>query len=227
MSGICKIENHPEEICPVNRRQPQKPFNIGRVLKKISLSAFVVFSFILYAAHKSVDNSGAALIGDAQAPGLQQVFTPTQPPPSTDLASVAPTPQGDANVNQPATLQPAPTAVPQQALVPTQAPPPTATSAPSRGQYKDGTYQGPAVDAFYGMVQVQAVIQNGKIKTVQFLQYPNDRRTSVRINQVAVPYLQQEAMQVQSANVDIISGATLTSEGFIMSLQAALANAHS
>jgi uncharacterized protein with FMN-binding domain len=73
---------------------------------------------------------------------------------------------------------------------------------------------------------VQAVIQNGKIKTVQFLQFPNDRRTSQRINSIAIPYLQQEALQAQNSNVDIISGATLTSEAFMMSLQSALANAH-
>ena len=75
-------------------------------------------------------------------------------------------------------------------------------------------------------MQVQATVQNGKIAQVQFLQYPTDRRTSQQINAIAVPDLQQEAIQAQSANVDIISGATLTSEGFQMSLQSALANAH-
>ena len=90
------------------------------------------------------------------------------------------------------------------------------------GQYKNGTYTGPEVDAFYGLVKVQAVVQNGKLANVQFLEYPNDRRTSVRINSVAVPYLQSEAVQAQGTNVDFISGATLTSEAFVESLQAAL-----
>jgi uncharacterized protein with FMN-binding domain len=61
---------------------------------------------------------------------------------------------------------------------------------------------------------------------VQFLQYPSDRRTSQRINSIAMPYLRQEAIQAQSAQVDIISGATLTSEGFQASLQSALQAAH-
>ena len=74
----------------------------------------------------------------------------------------------------------------------------------------------------WGYVQVQATIQNGKISDVQFVQYPSDRRTSRSINSIADPMLQQEAIQAQSANVDIISGATLTSEGFQMSLQSAL-----
>jgi uncharacterized protein with FMN-binding domain len=62
---------------------------------------------------------------------------------------------------------------------------------------------------------------------VTFLQYPNDRRTSVRINQQVMPWLQSEAVQAQNANVDIITGATLTSEAFAQSLQAALSNARS
>ena len=71
-------------------------------------------------------------------------------------------------------------------------------------------------------MRVQTIIRNGKIANVQFLEYPSDRRTSVRINNFAVPLLQQEAIQAQTANVDFISGATLTSQAFEMSLQSAL-----
>jgi uncharacterized protein with FMN-binding domain len=74
-------------------------------------------------------------------------------------------------------------------------------------------------------VQVKVDIQNGQIANIQFIQYPNDRSTSREINSQAMPWLTQEAIQAQSANVDIITGATLTSEGFAMSLQAALASA--
>ncbi|HEY9152218.1 MAG TPA: FMN-binding protein, partial [Anaerolineales bacterium] len=103
---------------------------------------------------------------------------------------------------------------------------PASSSSSNPSGYKDGTYTGPTVDVNYGLVQVQTTIQNGKVAQVTFLQYPSDRRTSQRINSIAMPYLQQEAIQAQSANVDIISGATLTSEGFQMSLQSALASAH-
>ena len=102
-------------------------------------------------------------------------------------------------------------------------PQPTATS--NQGLYKDGVYTGPQIDAYYGLVEVQATVKNGKISDVQFLKYPNDRRTSVRINNIAMPWLQQEAIQAQSAYVNIISGATFTSEGFAMSLNAALKSA--
>ncbi len=92
-------------------------------------------------------------------------------------------------------------------------------------RYKDGTYTGDVADAFYGNIQVQAFIQNGKIVDVKFLQYPNDRGTSIEINRQADPMLTQEAIQKQSANVDIISGATASSEAFIQSLGSALSKA--
>lgn len=91
--------------------------------------------------------------------------------------------------------------------------------------YKDGTYTGSVADAQWGNVQVQVVIQNGKISNVTFLQYPNERDRSVMINQYADPQLINEAIQAQSANVDIITGATDTSEAFIQSLTDALSQA--
>ncbi len=117
-----------------------------------------------------------------------------------------------------------PTAGAQPAIIATAPIPATgATTAPSAGSgYRDGTYTGPSVDVNWGLVQVQTTIQGGKITNVQFLQYPNERNTSVRINSFAVPQLEQEAIQAQSANVDIVTGATLTSEGFQQSLQDAL-----
>ncbi len=91
--------------------------------------------------------------------------------------------------------------------------------------YKNGTYTGSAVDAFYGNVQVQATIHGGNITNVAFLQYPNTHSASVYINQQAMPYLQQEAIQAQSANVNIVSGATDTSIAFQQSLASALTKA--
>lgn len=202
-------------------RQPQKTFNLGRQFRKLFLSAFVVSSFALYAIHKpfsSADSPAAVVSPTAVAQDSQPLPAPTAPPPD------GVTPLLQQNPGSSSTPTNAPTDVPQQAFVPTPVPP-TLAPKTSNGQYKDGTYKGVEIDAFYGLVQVQTTIKNGKIANVQFLEYPNDRRTSVRINQIAVPDLQQEALQAQSANVDIITGATLTSEGFIMSLQSALANA--
>lgn len=90
---------------------------------------------------------------------------------------------------------------------------------------KDGSYDGMVADAVYGDIQVQAIIRGGKISDIQFLQYPNDRRTSIVINQDALPLLTQEAIQAQTAHVDAISGATDTSLAFVESLSSALAKA--
>ncbi len=103
-------------------------------------------------------------------------------------------------------------------------PSPTAAVAnqPAGFGYKDGQYIGNVADAYYGNIQVKAVISGGKITDVVFLDYPHDRGTSIEINSQAMPYLKSEAIQSQSANVDIISGATDSSLAFRQSLQTAL-----
>lgn len=98
-------------------------------------------------------------------------------------------------------------------------------SANIKPPFKDGTYTGNSQDAFYGNIQVKAVISGGKITDVQFLQYPNNAARSLAINTLAMPNLKQEAIQAQNANVDIVSGATDTSNAFIQSLTSALTQA--
>lgn len=122
---------------------------------------------------------------------------------------------------------PLPTNPPQEETTPVPGTTIIATPTPvvqptQRGQYKDGAYTGPVADAFYGSLQVKVIISGGKITDVQFLQYPSDRRTSIEINQQAMPYLKQEAIAIQSARVDGVSGATQTSKAFIESLRSAL-----
>lgn len=91
--------------------------------------------------------------------------------------------------------------------------------------YKDGNYTGSVQDAYYGNVQVQIAITNGKIINVTFLQHPGDNGTSRFINSQAMPMLTQEALQVQSAQVNIVSGASATSQAFQASLADALTQA--
>lgn len=123
--------------------------------------------------------------------------------------------------------QPSPTSIPPQNSVPTSSTPPNPPNTPTpSGLYKDGAYTGDPADAYYGYIQVKAIIQNGKISDVAFLQYPSDNRTSVFINSQAMPMLKQEAIRAQSAQVDIISGASDSSMAFAQSLGSALAKAH-
>ncbi|BCG82401.1 FMN-binding protein [Mesorhizobium sp. 113-3-3] len=101
------------------------------------------------------------------------------------------------------------------------------STKPAGHGFADGTYTGPVTDAYYGLLQIQASIQGGRLTSLKILKYPNDRRTSININRQALPMLRDEAISAQSANVDIISGATLTSRAFIQSLGGALKKASS
>ena len=103
----------------------------------------------------------------------------------------------------------------------------TPIPTPRTSQYKDGTFTGSVADAFYGNVQIQAVVTNGKIAQVNFLQYPNDQRTSQSINSQAMPLLQSEAISAQSEHVSGVSGASATSAAFVQSLGNALQQARS
>ena len=202
-------------------RPPESPIllTFGRMARKLFLSAFVVMTFLVYAVHERLAGpavavaNGLASASNAAAPAPTAVRVASKPDIVIPLSGAALPTTGPTNSS--GTL-PQPTAG-----LPTDVP----TAEAATGKYKDGQYTGPTVDAFYGYVQVQAVVQNGQIANVKFLQYPADRRTSQRINNFAMPYLTNEAIQAQGANVDIISGATLTSEAFAQSLQAALQNA--
>jgi uncharacterized protein with FMN-binding domain len=232
----------------------RKPtFGFKQTLRKFFLSAFVIVTFIAYAIHRLVTGSelsanqiqpapvrAVAQLEDPPTPaGIQGSATVSQQANTATPGAVALAPQDPPAAAQPTDTAPAAAAdPPTQVIAPTEAAPaptqppaptdtaPAPTAVASTG-LKDGTYTGAEADALYGLVQVKTVIQNGKIADVQFLEFPQDRRTSQRINFVAVPDLQQEAIQAQSANVDLVSGATLTSQAFIQSLQSALDQARS
>jgi uncharacterized protein with FMN-binding domain len=91
--------------------------------------------------------------------------------------------------------------------------------------YKDGEYTGDPAEILWGYIQVKAVIQGGKIADVQFLQMPFDRARSVEITDFVKPLLKSEAIKAQSAQVDLVSSATMSSLGFRDALASALAQA--
>jgi uncharacterized protein with FMN-binding domain len=103
-------------------------------------------------------------------------------------------------------------------------PTPTATSQSASAVYADGTYPGAAVDEPWGTFQVQAVVSGGQLVDVQLIASPPDRHSS-RINGVAVPILTESAIASQGTAVDMVSGATWTSQSYATSLQAALDDA--
>lgn len=86
----------------------------------------------------------------------------------------------------------------------------------------DGTYTGDPVATRYGDVQVQITVAGGKITAAEAIQYPNGDRHDQQINAYAIPILNAEAVDAQSASIDAVSGATVTSDGYISSLQSAI-----
>lgn len=85
-----------------------------------------------------------------------------------------------------------------------------------------GTFLGSAVPNQYGTVQVQIAADRGRIVDVRAVQLPAGDGKSVEINRQAAPLLKQQALTAQSAQIDGVSGATYTSDGYRQSLQAAL-----
>lgn len=84
------------------------------------------------------------------------------------------------------------------------------------------TVNGNSVDTRYGPVQVQVKIRDGKIVFADAIDYPQSESRDREINGWAIPQLNQETIDAQSAQIDTVSGATYTSEGYRESLQSAL-----
>ena len=95
---------------------------------------------------------------------------------------------------------------------------PSASSSAASGSGSGGTVvKGSTVQTDKGPVQVQVTFQGTKISAVKMLQQPNHPQTTA-----AVPKLIAETLEAQSADIDTVSGATITSEGYKESLQAAI-----
>ena len=135
--------------------------------------------------------------------------TPSASAKKTAKASATPT----TRPATPAKTTPAAThpATAPSSSAPPKAPPSTAPAKPS------GNFTGPSEDTQYGPVQVQLTVANGKITAANDVQQPED---SIGAN--AVSQLNSEVLTAQSANIQAVSGATYTSNGYIASLQQAV-----
>ena len=95
-------------------------------------------------------------------------------------------------------------------------------AAPSTSTSGAKTATGDAIDTRYGAAQVRVTVSGGKITAVEALQLQGVDPKSVRISSSAEPLLRQSALTKQSAAIDMVSGATYTSESYAASLQSAL-----
>ena len=97
-----------------------------------------------------------------------------------------------------------------------------ASAATSSGSGGTSTVDGPVISTRWGPVQVRITTDGSTLTGVEVLQYPTGNGKDQEINDQASPILVSETMDAKSAQIDMVSGATVTSEGYLQSLQAAL-----
>jgi uncharacterized protein with FMN-binding domain len=97
---------------------------------------------------------------------------------------------------------------------------------PATSKSSQATFTGDAADTRWGTVQVRITVQSGKITASEAVQYPQNNGRDAQINGYALPILSQEVIQQQTASIDTVSGATVTSDGYLQSLQSAIDQAH-
>jgi uncharacterized protein with FMN-binding domain len=100
--------------------------------------------------------------------------------------------------------------------------PPSHSTHHTRAAPSTRRISGAPIETAYGTVQVRITVRGRRIVSIANVALPFDRSRSQEISQVAGPLLRQEALQAQSASIDIVSGATYTSNGYAQSLQSAL-----
>ncbi|SIR61552.1 FMN-binding protein [Microbacterium sp. RURRCA19A] len=141
----------------------------------------------------------AALPATTPAPASAQRATPSTSPSASASPSASTSPSGAA----------------PSAATPTQA-------APASSGLADGTFTGSSVNTRFGPVQVQITVSGGSVTDVQVPVYPSENGRDQQINSRALPVLVKETLDAQSADIDMVSGATYTSTGYLKSLQSAL-----
>ena len=109
------------------------------------------------------------------------------------------------------------TGAPRPTVRATSPPPPATPRA-----YHPGTATGLVAHTDYGGVQVRVTVSHGRIVNVTALQLPHGNQMDIRLSKPAARMLEREVISAQSAQVDMVSGATYTSQGYLRSLQSAL-----
>jgi uncharacterized protein with FMN-binding domain len=98
----------------------------------------------------------------------------------------------------------------------------TPTAATRTPKPKGVIYQGTLVPTRFGPNQVIIELDNGRISDAFTTTQPSGDARTDQINAAAIPKLDQRALAAQTADFDVVSGATYTSNGYRESLQAAI-----
>jgi uncharacterized protein with FMN-binding domain len=96
------------------------------------------------------------------------------------------------------------------------------TAKAGSGSARSRTVTGEVAQTQWGPVEVRLKVAAGKIDNVSVPVYPNGNGRDAQINSYALPILTKETIAAQSAKIDMVSGATVTSDGYLQSLQSAL-----
>ena len=168
--------------------------------------------------------SGASLSGSSLS-GSTTTSTPaTTAPVAATTPAPAATPTKKASTKKASTKKSSSTTS-SSVTAATPTPAATTVSTTTTKSSISGTFTGDAVDTRFGAVQVRITIANGKITNVTAPQYPTESFRDQQINAQAIPWLEQQTIAAQSANIQGVGGASYTSEGFYQSLVSALSKA--
>ena len=175
-----------------------------KVLLALLLTAVGLGLLLSFRSRSMTGSTTTALGGSALSGGASTSSAPAATPSASADASTSPTTAASS------------------ASAPASASKTTSKTASTSSGVKNGTFTGSPESNPFGDVQVQAVVSGGKLTNVLVLQVPDRGGYEDQIVQVAVPELKTEALSAQSANIDVVSGATYTSQGYAESLQSAL-----
>ena len=176
-------------------------------MRRVTLGFLLTISalVLLFSYHTSTDGSSkvgtagaASLVGGGAAGGPTTSVTPNSPGADAGPGGNGAGPGGSTGAGQPTTTTP--------------------------GSSRSGTLviDGATVDTRHGPVQVRVTFTGSKITQVDAIVVPDQNGRDLRINQIAIPILHDEVIAAQSANIDSISGATVTTDGYVASLQSAI-----
>ena len=161
---------------------------------------------------------------------VQPTVVPAQPTAVPAQPTVVPVQPTRVPV-QPTVVPAQPTAVPAQptrvpaTVVPTRVPASPTAAISAKGTLHDGTWTSDTIPTNWGPIQVELVVENGRITDVASIQYPQSRSRSLQISRNSLPIYAEQVVSLQNARVNSVSGATQTARGFQQAVQTAIQKA--
>ncbi len=180
--------------------------------------------------HHTLNLGGGPLkgLGNSSTSAPTQSATPT--PTASATLSATPTANATHSSTPAATASAKPTPTPRkstpQPAKTSAKPAPTQKASSPTKKLVNGTFAGATSKTDYGPVQISITVANSKIVAVTPLQLPSAQPYDIELNNKAVPILTSQTLAAQSSNIQGVSGASYTSQGWYDSLVSALAKAH-